>query len=105
MALFHFTAKILSHSTRSTVGAVAYRAGCQLSDLRTSESFNYKNKAVQHVELVLPKNAPQWIQDLQELIKVDRQNGVQALCEKVEAAETRINSQVNLQLFCIIIFR
>ncbi len=94
MALYHFSAKILSHSTRNTVGAVAYRAGCQLSDLKTGESFDYQNKAVQHVELVVPKDAPQWIRDIQDLINEDRQKGVQALSEKVEATEYRINSQV-----------
>ncbi len=94
MALYHFSAKILSHSTRNTVGAVAYRAGCQLSDVRTGEDFDYGNKAVQHVELVVPKDAPQWIKEIQELIKADRQEGVQALTQKVEAAEYRINSQV-----------
>ncbi len=94
MALYHFSAKILSHSTRNTVGAVAYRAGCELLDLRTGESFDYGNKAVQHVEFVLPEDAPQWIRDIQDLINTDRQEGVQALTQKVEAAEYRINSQV-----------
>ena len=94
MALYHFSAKVLSHSTRNTVGAVAYRAGCQLSDVRTGEDFDYANKAVQHVELVVPRNAPQWIRELQDLIKANRQEGVQALSEKVEAAEYRVNSQV-----------
>src|SRR3990167_8842254 len=94
MALYHFCAKILSHSTRNTVGAVAYRAGCELLDLRTGESYDYGNKAVQHVELVVPENAPQWIRNIQDLINTDRQEGVQALTQKVEAAEYRINSQV-----------
>ncbi|OJW49632.1 MAG: hypothetical protein BGO67_03760 [Alphaproteobacteria bacterium 41-28] len=94
MALYHFSAKILSQSTRNTVGAVAYRAGCQLLDLRTGESFDYGNKAVQHVELVVPENAPQWIREIQDLINTDRQEGVQTLTQKVEAAEYRINSQV-----------
>ena len=94
MALYHFSAKILSHSTRNTVGAVAYRAGCELLDLRTGESFDYGNKAVQHVELIVPEDSPQWIRDIQDLINTDRQEGVQALIQKVEAAEYRINSQV-----------
>lgn len=94
MALYHFSAKILSHSTRNTVGAVAYRAGCELLDLRTGEAFDYGNKFVQHVELVVPEGAPQWIHDIQNLIATNRQEGVQALTQKVEAAEYRINSQV-----------
>ncbi|MBL8676288.1 MAG: MobA/MobL family protein, partial [Alphaproteobacteria bacterium] len=94
MALYHFSAKILSHSSRNTVGAVAYRAGCELLDLRTGESFDYGNKGVQHVEFVVPEDAPQWIRDIQDLINTDRQEGVQALTQRVEAAEYRINSQV-----------
>ena len=94
MALYHVSAKILSHSTRNTVGAVAYRAGCQLEDMQTGETFNYQGKAVQHVELVVPEGAPQWMRDIQSLINQNRQKGVQALTEKVEAAEYRINSQV-----------
>jgi hypothetical protein len=50
MALFHFTTKPLSRGTRNTVGAIAYRAGCELRDLRTGEVFDFVHKSVQHVE-------------------------------------------------------
>lgn len=93
MALFHFSAKVFSRSLRNTVGAVAYRAGCQLADLRTGETFNYINKDVQHVELLLPKEAPQWAVDIQKLMIENRSKGVQAFVEIVESAERRINSQ------------
>ncbi len=94
MALFHFSAKVLSRGTRSTVRAVAYRAGIELTDTQTGETFIYKNKDVQHVELVLPKDAPEWAIEIQKLIKEDRQTGIQALSEKAEAAEKRIDAQV-----------
>src|SRR3990167_9210781 len=94
MALYHFSAKVLSRSRRNTVRALAYRAGCKLYDERTGESFNYANKSVQHVELVLPKDAPEWAREIQDLMKVDRQKGVQAFSDMVERAEKRMDAQV-----------
>jgi ATP-dependent exoDNAse (exonuclease V) alpha subunit len=94
MALYHFTTKPLSRSTRSTVRAVAYRAGCQLTDRQTGETFDYRNKEVEHVELLLPKESPTWAVDIQKLMAMDLQKGVQAFVDIVESAETRINSRV-----------
>lgn len=94
MALYHFSAKVFSRSSRNTVRALAYRAGCKLYDERTGESFNYANKPVQHVELVLPKDAPEWVREIQHLMKEDRQKGVQAFSDMVERAEKRIDAQV-----------
>src|SRR5476649_2886828 len=94
MALYHFSAKVLSRSGRNTVRALAYRAGCELYDERTGETFNYKDKPVQHVELVLPRDAPAWAVEIQKLMGEDRQKGVQAFSDIVEAAEKRIDAQV-----------
>lgn len=82
MALYHFSAKVLSRSSRNTVGALAYRAGCKLYDERTGQSFDYRSKCVEHVELLLPKDTPEWAVEIQKLIEVDRQKGVQALCNR-----------------------
>ncbi len=94
MALYHFSAKVFSRSSRNTVNALAYRAGCKLYDERTGQTFNYQKKDVQHVELVLPKDAPEWATEIQDLMKVDRQKGVQAFSDMVERAEKRIDAQV-----------
>lgn len=94
MALFYFTANILSRSGQNTVRAFAYRAGSQLVDSQTAKIFNYKNKDVQHVELLLPKNAHLCVGTIQKVMVTDRQKSVQDLCDIVESAETRINSQV-----------
>ncbi len=94
MALYHFSVKVLSRSSRNTVRSLAYRAGCKLYDERTSETFNYQNKPVQHVELVLPKDAPVWAKEIQELMAHDRQKDVQAFSDVVESAEKRIDAQV-----------
>lgn len=94
MALYHFSAKVLSRGSRNTVGAIAYRAGCKLYDERTGESFDYRHKDVEHVELLLPKDAPPWAVEIQNLMSEDRQKGVQAWCDIVEAFEKRIDAQV-----------
>jgi Ti-type conjugative transfer relaxase TraA len=94
MALYHFSAKVLSRSGRNTVRAIAYRSGCKLYDEKTGESFNYEHKAVEHVELLLPKDAPTWAVEIQKLMAEDRREGVQAFVDKVEAAENRVDSQV-----------
>jgi Ti-type conjugative transfer relaxase TraA len=94
MALYHFTTKPLSRSSRNTVRAIAYRAGCKLYDEGTGQTFNYEDKAVQHVELLLSKDAPGWAVEIQKLIAEDRQKGVQAFVDIVEASEKRVNSRV-----------
>ena len=94
MALYHFSAKALSRGSRNTVRAITYRAGCELYDQQTGQTFNYGDKAVQHVELVLPKDAPSWAIETQKLMAEDRQKGVQAFVDIVEAAEKRVDARV-----------
>lgn len=94
MALYHFSAKMFSRNDRNTVGALVYRYGCKLYDDRTSKSFDYGNKNVEHVELLLPKDAPQWAIEIQKLMGEDRQKGVQTWCEIVKSPEKRIDAQV-----------
>lgn len=89
---------MISRSTRNTVSAVAYRAGVALTCARTGQDFDYTNKAVQHVELLLPENAPKWAKDIQNLIFEDRQKGVQKFSDVVEAAEKRVDAQVYREL-------
>jgi hypothetical protein len=79
MAIYHFNTKLLSRSSRNTVRYIAYRAGCELYDQKTSQTFNYEDKPVQHVELLLPKDAPIWAIEIQALMAEDRQKGVRLL--------------------------
>ncbi|MBL0942256.1 MAG: AAA family ATPase, partial [Alphaproteobacteria bacterium] len=98
MAIYHMSAKILSRSSRSTVGAAAYRSGCKLVDQHTGKSFDFRSKPVQYVELLLPEGAPQWANNLQNLITEDRQGGVQKLIDLAEDAEKRKDAQVYREL-------
>jgi len=68
-ALYHAQAKVFQRSKgRSSVAAAAYRSGTKLTDRRTGETYDYRNKG--HVItsfIVAPANAPAWTQDREEL--------------------------------------
>lgn len=84
VGLYHATAKTFSRSQgRSSVAAAAYRSGTKLTDRRTGETFDYRNKG--HVVssfIVAPSNAPAWAYQREEL------------WNRVEAAERKSNAVV-----------
>ena len=84
MAIYHLRASMISRSAgRSATGAAAYRAGELIHDARTGLDFDYRARSgVTHVEILAPAHAPDWVHDRSEL------------WNRVEAAETRKNSQL-----------
>ena len=84
MAIYHLRASMISRSAgRSATGAAAYRAGELIHDARTGLDFDYRARSgVTHVEILAPDHAPEWVHDRSEL------------WNRVEAAETRKNSQL-----------
>ncbi len=96
MALAHGRLKMISRSNRNTVQALAYRTGCKVYDHRMGELMITVKKIheVQHVELLLPQDAPGWALELRNLIAIDRQKGVQKFSDIVEAHEKRKDAQV-----------
>ena len=84
MAIYHLRATMISRSAgRSATAAAAYRSATHIEDHRTGLSFDYRARSgVDHVEILTPADAPEWVQDRA------------ALWNAVEAAETRKNSQV-----------
>ena len=84
MAIYHLRASMISRSAgRSATGAAAYRAGELIHDERTGLDFDYRARSgVTHVEILAPAHAPDWVHDRSEL------------WNRVEAAETRKNSQL-----------
>lgn len=84
MAIYHLSVKTISRSAgRSATAAAAYRAGVEIMDARTGEVHDYRRKGgVEHTELVLPVDAPDWARDRA------------ALWNAAEAAEVRKNSTV-----------
>ncbi|WP_281190416.1 MobQ family relaxase [Novosphingobium naphthalenivorans] len=70
---------------RSAVAAAAYRAGERLHDERQDVTHDYSRRSgVEHSEILLPADAPQWIKG------IDRET----LWNRVEAGERRKDAQV-----------
>src|SRR5574343_1965825 len=84
MAIYHLSVKTISRSAgRSATAAAAYRAGVEIADTRTGGVHDYRRKGgVEHRELVVPVDAPDWARDRA------------ALGNAAEVAEVRKNSTV-----------
>jgi len=84
MAIYHLRVSMISRSSgRSATAASAYRTAQCIEDRRTGLEFDYARRGgVDHVEIVAPEHAPDWVYDSSEL------------WNRVEEAETRKNSQV-----------
>src|SRR5436305_7132881 len=88
MAMYHFTAKIVSRAKgQSVVASAAYRAGQALPDERygLTHDFTHK-KGVDHSEILAPEDAPSWVFDRQRL------------WNEVEAVEKRKDAQLAREL-------
>ena len=69
MAIYHFSAQIISRSQgRSSVAAAAYRAAEKIVDETTglTHDFTKKNDVIQS-EILLPMGAPEWMAHRSEL--------------------------------------
>ena len=84
MAIYHFSAKVISRASGSSaVASAAYRAAEQLHDDRLGRDHDFSNKAgVIHSEVLLPKGAPGYLSDRA------------TLWNAVEAGEKRKDAQL-----------
>ena len=84
MAIYHFSAKVISRALGSSaVAAAAYRSAHRLYDERLGRSHDFSNKAgVVHCEILLPENAP------------EKWRNRERLWNDVEAAELRKDAQL-----------
>jgi Ti-type conjugative transfer relaxase TraA len=84
MAIYHFSAKVISRANGSSaVAAAAYRSASRLHDERLDRSHDFSNKAgVVHSVVMLPDGAPEELADREKL------------WNEVEAAEKRIDAQL-----------
>ena len=88
MAIYHHTTRMIGRSQGgSPVKALAYISGTQLHDERTGETWDFKDKSVQNVQILLPENAPEWARDLQKLVAEDPEKGLQLLSDIANRAE------------------
>ncbi|MDE8651463.1 Ti-type conjugative transfer relaxase TraA [Novosphingobium album (ex Liu et al. 2023)] len=84
MAIYHFSAKVISRASGSSaVASAAYRAAERLHDDRLGRDHDFSNKAgVVHSEIMLPEGAP------------ERLNDRATLWNEVEAGEKRKDAQL-----------
>jgi len=84
MAIYHFSAKVISRANGSSaLAAAAYRSASRLHDQRLDRHHDFSNKAgVVHSEILLPEGAPQDFADRERLWNA------------VEAAEVRKDAQL-----------
>ncbi len=84
MAIYHFSAKVISRAKGSSaVASAAYRSASRLFDEKLNRHHDFSNKAgVIHSEVLLPKGAP------------ERLNDRTALWNEVEAGEKRKDAQL-----------
>ena len=84
MAIYHFSAKIISRANGSSVVAsAAYRSASELYDQRLGRGHDFSNKAgVVHSEILLPEGAPKHLSDRA------------TLWNTVEAGEKRKDAQL-----------
>jgi hypothetical protein len=70
VAIYHLSVKVLGRKTsgRSSVAAAAYRSGTKLVNERDGMTHDYsRRKDIDHREVMVPKDAPEWMQDRQQL--------------------------------------
>ncbi|MBX9785696.1 MAG: AAA family ATPase [Alphaproteobacteria bacterium] len=95
MAIYHHTTRMIGRSNGGNpVKAIAYISGIQIKDPNTGEVFNFQDKSVQGVQILLPENAPAWAKEIQQLVATDREKGIQLLSNIANAAEKRVDAQV-----------
>lgn len=84
MAIYHFSAKVISRASGSSVVAsAAYRSASELHDDRLGRDHDFSNKAgVVHSEVMLPEGAPERLKDRA------------TLWNEVEAGEKRKDAQL-----------
>jgi len=84
MAIYHFSAKVVSRANGSSaVASAAYRSASELRDDRLNRDHDFSNKAgVIHSEVMLPEGAP------------ERLNDRTTLWNEVEAGEKRKDAQL-----------
>ncbi|OYW84082.1 MAG: conjugal transfer protein TraA, partial [Sphingobium sp. 32-64-5] len=84
MAIYHFSAKVISRAAGSSaLASAAYRSASRLHDQRLDRHHDFSNKAgVIHSEVMLPDCAPEHLSDREKL------------WNEVEATEKRIDAQL-----------
>ena len=97
MAIFHLSVKTISRSAgRSATAAIAYRAGERVMDERTGLVHDYtRRRGVEHTEIFLPENSPEWAQNRAQLWNVAEQSETRKNSTVAREFEVAIPSELN----------
>lgn len=104
MAIYHFSAKVISRSSGSSAtAAAAYRAGEKIIDKRTGEIHDYtRKKGVDSSWILAPQSAPDWVLDREklwnEVESIERRKDSQLAREINIALPTELEKSQQLQL-------
>ena len=104
MAIYHFSASIISRSSgRSAPAAAAYRAGEKILDERTGLLHDYTHKkGVDETFILAPNSAPDWVFEREklwnEVEKVERRKDSQVAREINVALPTELTTPQQLKL-------
>lgn len=104
MAIYHFSAQIISRSTgRSSVSSAAYRSGEKIEDERTGINYDYtRKKGVVHSEIIAPECAPIWVKDRttlwNEVERIEKRKDAQLAREINIALPKELSYEQKLQL-------
>ena len=104
MALYHYSAQIISRSAgKSAVAAAAYRAGEKLWDERYGKQYDYRKKqGVAHSEILLPVGAPDWMSERQmlwnQIEAIEKHPRAQLCREFTVALQSELSVEQNLEL-------
>jgi Ti-type conjugative transfer relaxase TraA len=93
MAIYHFTVRVMSRAnSRNAIAGATYRHGQAMTDEKSGKVFtNATHQDVEHCELSIPENSPQWVK---ELLVGDVHKNSEKLWNAVESFEKRIDAQV-----------
>ena len=89
MAIYHFSAQVISRRTgRSSTAAAAYRAGESVLDENTGEIHDYTRKrGVIRTEILAPRGSPAWVFDRSQLwsrVELGEGRKDSQLCREIE---------------------
>lgn len=105
MAIYHLEVQVISRSQgRSSVASSAYRACEKILDERTGmvHDFTKKEKDLMHKEILLPKQAPEWMKDRAKLWnhveQIEKRKDAQLVREFNITLPRELSPEQNIQL-------
>ena len=100
MAIYHLHAKVIQRSKgENVIAASAYRRAAKLRDHKEEKAFDFTaKKDVIYSDLMVPDNAPAWVQALAVLQTENPSEAAEQLWNALEAVEKRKDAQLGREI-------